>query len=161
MKNLLLISCSQRKVETPAEIPAIDRYDGPVYRCLRKFVREGRFPEDDIGVLIVSAKYGLITPQTCIENYDQRMTSERAQDLLIGVQKGIEWYMHPTQGWHDQVFINLGKLYMETLEGFNWGLHSTLEASGGIGQRTSHMKHWIEQIINPPPNKEERAFPPR
>ena len=29
MRYLLLISCSQRKVETPEPLPAINRYDGP------------------------------------------------------------------------------------------------------------------------------------
>ena len=43
MKNyLLIISCSQRKVETSEPLPALERYDGPTYRTLRKAMHEGR-----------------------------------------------------------------------------------------------------------------------
>ena len=60
MKNyLLIISCSQRKVETSEPLPALERYDGPTYRTLRKAMHEGRIPKN-LDVLIISAKYGLI-----------------------------------------------------------------------------------------------------
>ena len=53
MKNyLLIISCSERKVETPETLAAIERYDGPVYRTLRKARREGRIPKK-LDVLII------------------------------------------------------------------------------------------------------------
>ena len=35
---------------------------------------------------------------------------------------------------------------MLALDGFHWGAYPTLEASGGIGMRTSQMKHWILQV---------------
>ena len=143
MKNLLLISCSQRKRQDAELLPAIDRYDGPAYRCLRKMIRDETYPVDEIGCLIVSAKYGLITAQACIENYDQRMTPNRAVELREQIQSQLSRYLTRRI---EQVFINLGKDYMLALEGFNWGLHSTLEASGGIGTRTSQMKHWILQV---------------
>ena len=41
MNKLLLISCSQRKREDEGLLPAIDRYDGPAYRCLRKMITRG------------------------------------------------------------------------------------------------------------------------
>ena len=39
--NLLIISCSQRKLDTPERIYAMYRYDGPTYQILRKLRREG------------------------------------------------------------------------------------------------------------------------
>ena len=144
LKNyLLLISCSQRKVETSQAIPAIDFYDGPVYRTLRKLGREGRFP-DNVAVLIISARYGLIPLGMPIETYDEKMTAQRADELRQEIQKRLKVFMAYKP--YDQVFINLGKVYMQTLEGFHWGLVSTLEASGGIGQKTSQMKAWLERI---------------
>ena len=143
MKNLLLISCSQKKREDEKLLPAIERYDGLVYRCLRKMIRDEIYPEDDIGCLIISAKYGLITAQACIENYDQCMTPERAKELREQIQSQMSRYL--TQRI-EQVFINLGKDDMLTLEGFHWGLHATVEASGTIELKTSQMKEWILQI---------------
>ena len=140
---LLIISCSQRKVQKPYSQPAIDLYDGPTYRTLRKMGREGRDPEN-LSIHIISAKYGLIHAFTHIDTYDQKMTSERASELQSDVQGRLKPYVHG----FDEVFINLGKVYMQTLEGFHWGLLTKLEASGGIGQRTSQMKAWLERIYN-------------
>ena len=150
--NLLIISCSQRKVSTPGLIPAIDLYDGPTYRTLRKFWPDGHSPLN-LDVVIISAKYGLLRCQQLIENYDQRMTMERAEELRPKVQARLKALIQDKRegfpfslGAYDQVFINLGKTYMQTLEGFHWGLLSTLEASGGIGQKTSQMKAWLDRI---------------
>lgn len=143
MNKLLLISCSQRKREDAGLLPAIDRYDGPVYRCLRKMIREETYPVDEIGCLIISAKYGLITTQACIEDYDQKMTADRAAELRDAVQSSLSRFLSKRI---EQVFINLGKDYMLALDGFHWGTYPTMEASGGIGMRTSQMKHWILRV---------------
>ena len=147
-RYLLIISCSQRKIVTEAPLPAIERYDGPVYRCLRKYrdTFDG-FP-DNLDILIISALYRLIESRTLICNYDERMTDQRAAKLLPQVQEFLRWYT--SRHKYDQVFINLGKTYMRTLEGFHWGLISTLEATGGIGQKTQQMKAWLERIADNP-----------
>lgn len=146
MKNyLLILSCSQRKLDTPEPIYAMYRYDGPTYQTLRKLRREGHFPLD-LDVLIISARYGLLGLRETIHTYNQRMTAERADELRPYVQESLKKMIASQQ--YRQVFINLGKIYMRTLEGFNWGLCSTLEATGGIGQKTSQMKAWLERIAS-------------
>ena len=148
MKNyLLIISCSERKVETPETLAAIERYDGPVYRTLRKVRREGRIPKK-LDVLIISAKYGLLACQQPADNYDQKMTLKRADKLRPEIQNRLKSFIQTKRGGYDQVFINLGKVYRQTLDGFHWGLLSTLEATGGIGQKTSQMKAWLERIAD-------------
>lgn len=154
MKNfLLIISCSQRKVETPDSLAAIDRYDGPAYRTLRKFRSEQnkKFP-NNLRILIISAKYGILYPESEIPNYDFKMTAERAEDMRSQLQADLYhclYFYEIAYGGMDQVFINLGKNYMRTLEGFHWGLLSTMEASGGIGLRTQQMKTWLERLSEP------------
>jgi hypothetical protein len=39
-RQLLVLSCSQRKLPNPEPLPALERYDGPAFRVLRKFLRE-------------------------------------------------------------------------------------------------------------------------
>ena len=149
--NLLIIGCSQRKIESPGEIPAIDRYDGPTYRCLRKFRDAYGFP-NNLRILILSAKYNLIFPETHIAAYDKKMTLARAKDMAIDVQCDLIRcliFNDMAYGGTDQAFINLGKNYMRTLDGFNWGTISTMEASGGIGQKTQQMKAWLERLRGP------------
>ena len=153
MTYLLLISCSQRKLTTSAPLPAIERYDGPVYRCLRKYrdTFDG-FP-DNLDILILSAKYGLITLDGHIANYDCKMTDERADAISAKVQEELNKYLRMHSyfaGSIDEVFINLGKTYMQTIEGFHWHTIRTLEASGGIGQRTQQMKTWLHRIAEDP-----------
>ena len=148
---LLIISCSQRKIQSPEPLAAIDRYDGPTYRTLRKFCTGG-LPPPELDVVIISAKYGFLRSKQLIENYDQRMTAKRADELRPKVQASLRALIQGKRecpfslGAYDQVFINLGKTYRRILEGFHWGLLPTLEASGGIGLKTSQMKAWLERL---------------
>ena len=142
---LLIISCSQRKITTPETMAALDRYDGVTYRILRKMRREGWRPEN-LDILILSAKYGLMPAGVPAENYDQKMTNARADELRDSVQDMLKAFLETKEGGFDQVFINLGRAYMRTLEGFHWGLISTLEASGRIGLKNSQMKAWLQRI---------------
>jgi cytoplasmic iron level regulating protein YaaA (DUF328/UPF0246 family) len=142
---LLIISCSQRKIQSPEMLAAIDRYDGPTYRTLRKLRRAGYMPKN-LDILIISAKYGLLPCQQPADDYEQKMTPERADTLRPSVQRKLKSFIHTKPGAYDQVFINLGKTYRRILEGFHWGLLPTLEASGGIGLKTSQMKAWLERL---------------
>lgn len=148
MKNyLLLISCSQRKLDTPEPIYAMYRYDGPTYQTLRKLRREGHFPLD-LDVLIISARYGPLGLREPILHYDKKMTAKRADALRPFVQAHLKTIIEIQQ--YQQVFINLGKTYRRTLDGFHWGTTSTIEASGGIGLKTQQMKAWLERIADNP-----------
>lgn len=80
MTDLLIMMCSKSKRKLQNS-PAIDVYNGTRYMMLRK-----RRP-DDLRILIVSAKYGLIEPDTEISWYDKIMTREKAQDELKEIQK--------------------------------------------------------------------------
>ena len=144
MKALLIIGCSQRKVSTPKPIPAIDRYDGPTYRILRKYRRENRFP-DHIHIRIISAMFAILHENEPICDYDLLMTRERADQIAPLVQSELRGLLS-LKPRYEQVFIHLGKNYMQTLDGFHWGLISTVAASGGIGQKNAQMKAWIERL---------------
>ena len=142
MNYLLIISCSQRKIRTEGPVPAIQRYDGPLYRMLRKHP----FKDAPIDIAILSAHYGLLLCNEPISDYDQKMTLDRASDPDFQYQVQNRLNLFRKLRKYDQVFINLGKTYMHALENYNWGLISTLEANGGIGQRTSQVKAWIDRI---------------
>lgn len=142
---LLIVSCSQRKIQSSETLAAIDRYDGPTYRTLRKLRGEGYMPKN-LDILIISAKYGLLSCQQPVDTYNEKMSLNRADTLRPEVQSKLKSFIETKPEGYDQVFINLGKTYRRTLEGFHWGLLSTLEASGGIGQKTSQMKTWLDRI---------------
>lgn len=145
-RYLLIISCSQRKRCDPGLLPAIERYDGVNFRVLRKAKREGYWPEN-LDVLILSGKYGLLRPSTLIEDYDLRMTVQRATVLAAQVSADLDGYLERTP--FSEVFINLGKVYMVALD-LSREL-ATLDrrpqcASGGIGKKMSQMKTWLQCV---------------
>jgi len=142
---LLVLGCSKRKRPHHGVLPAIERYDGPNYRVLRKARREGSWPPN-LEVLIVSAKHGLISAEGPIGNYDLLLTRERASALQQRVGRQLDSHLERVE--YREVFINLGRIYLLTLT------HSArlpllsrvLYASGGIGQRMSQMKAWLGRV---------------
>jgi cytoplasmic iron level regulating protein YaaA (DUF328/UPF0246 family) len=78
----------QKKLGTDP-MPAIERYDGPVFRVLRKAKKEGHWP-DQLEILIVSAEYGLIKADKLIDFYDRKMTPARAKELRPHIAEKLE-----------------------------------------------------------------------
>ncbi len=78
-RYLLIMACSQQKRSESHLLPALERYDGPPFRVLRRFLREHHSAPLDIHIL--SAKFGLIPGSQLIPNYDHRITPLRAQEL--------------------------------------------------------------------------------
>ena len=68
--RLLLLGCSERKAEKRGRLPAFQRYDGPAYRVFRKFLRDSRGAGPPMNLYILSAKYGLISGDILIPDYD-------------------------------------------------------------------------------------------
>ena len=144
-RYLLIIACSQRKRSDNGLLPAIERYDGVNFRVLHKAKREGYLPEN-LDILILSAKYGLIEASTPIENYDLKMTRQRAMELQGQVSQNLDDYLSKKR--YNEIFVNLGKFYLiattpskkiTELEG------KIVYATGGIGQKMSQMKKWLSQ----------------
>ena len=59
-RRLLILACSQRKQASCEPLPAIDRYNGPLFLVLRRFMRECPRQARLLDVYILSAAYGLI-----------------------------------------------------------------------------------------------------
>jgi hypothetical protein len=142
-RYLVILSCSQRKRSDPGLMPAIERYDGASFRVLRKAKREGYWPEH-LDALILSAKYGLLEPEALIEDYDSRMTRDRAIALQPAVTADLNRRLAQL-GYHE-VFINLGQNYLiaigEPAEVFND--LPVIYARGRIGERMRQLKMWLK-----------------
>ena len=147
MKRLLILGCSAAKRHEAWLMPAVERYDGPAFRVLRKARREGVIDEDT-RVRILSAKYGLISELEEIEDYDQVMTPARAQELVYPVSTMLYIWMRSHPKCRD-VFINVGGAYGPAVAGFaEWCRRNDIRcevASGGIGMRVAQMKDWLQQ----------------
>lgn len=144
-RYLLVVGCSQRKRPDPGLLPAIERYDGPFFRVLRKARREGYWT-NRVDVLILSAKYGLLEPNTAVEAYEMRMTAKKALDQQVEVAAVLDRYL--AGGAYSGVFVNLGRTYLIAITQSKELSHMSGNLSygnGAIGQRMSQMKRWLKQ----------------
>lgn len=145
-RHLVVLSCSSTKSHVIGGLPAIDRYDGPMYRVLRLFLRESIWPSP-LSVAILSAKYGLIGGLASIEYYDQRMDQQRASELIYGsTETLIKWGQS-----HSSISLVLGRDYLPALD-LNklnsHGIGSTV-VEGPIGVKLNRLHtllHSMEHI---------------
>ncbi len=149
-KQLLILGCSQTKRKCDGLLPAIDRYDGPPFRVIRKFLREHQWPSN-VSIGVLSARHGLFGILKGIKDYDMRMdlatAKAKAPDCLAILKKWI-----PD---HDTFHLSLGKDYLPAIE-------PALEAlkirpsrfSGPIGMKMSNIKSFLESTSS---DRRERA----
>jgi Family of unknown function (DUF6884) len=144
MNRLLIVACSKRKKPTNKQMPAIERYDGPAFRVLRKYLREQQGPVPR--VLILSGKYGLIDAVTPIRDYDFRMTPATADGLRPAVLKRLRQVLRA--GPIRSVGVCLGRDYSQAVEGLEAQLPegATVEViGGGLGQRLTRLREWLNR----------------
>ena len=147
--DLLILACSQRKRCDNGLIPAIERYDGPLYRVLRKFFRSVAPRKRLVETYILSAQFGLIAGYTPIPYYDRRMTPERSAQLAPVALCELE-NLFQTKGYQE-LYLGLGRDYFNCLPGYENLLPAETRivvAEGAIGQRQSHLKQWLERRWN-------------
>lgn len=138
-QDLLIISCSARKNNNRQLLPAIELYDGPAYRMLRKRLN-GNHKSPKIWIL--SAKHGLLWSDSPIYNYDERLTQERANDLRIEVKAFIEKWA--PEGRFKKIFIWMGKDYLRILPKELLAQSNVYVATGAIGQKLHLLKQWCD-----------------
>lgn len=140
--RLLILGCSQRKVQNPGLLPAVERYDGPAFRVLRRYLRQTALAGPN--VLILSAEFGVVHGEQQIAAYDRRLSPARAismrDDILRSLRRVFE------SAVFQDVFISLGRDYLAAITGFSEfappGCRVCV-AEGGLGSRISHLRQWL------------------
>lgn len=148
-QRLLILACSQRKRPDPGLVSAIERYDGPFFRVLRRYQRsfsaadpEAKPPPD---VYILSARYGLISANQPIADYEQRMTTERADELRPCVLTDLQDLLG-TNPLYDELFFCMGRDYRQAFDGWEIRHPSKLSlawAEGSIGSKQAQLHDWL------------------
>lgn len=108
-KELLVISCSDRKNNCTEPLPAIERYTGAWYEVINKLKRENKYPSN-VDVVIISAEYGFVKSTDIIRDYDLRMTEKRARELRSDILRKFTNLFD--SAFYDTIFINLGVEYI-------------------------------------------------
>ncbi|MFQ5910917.1 MAG: DUF6884 domain-containing protein [Thermoplasmata archaeon] len=135
-RYLVITSCSKRKRRLE-KARAIELYDGPSFRVLRRRLR------GNVDVLIVSAEYGLVSSNSVIEPYDKRMDSETARRLAPSVRDRLSSSLHSAR--YGGILVDLPNYYREAFR-----LSEPLLApypvswvTGTIGKRLHDLKAWL------------------
>ena len=141
-RRLLIIGCSNKKNKFDHLETALTVYDGPNYRSIKKMIRANNFPED-VQIIIISAKYGMIFPGELIGYYDQKMTAKQSKSLRSEMKKKLKKYVCEKN--FNECFINLGKIYRDSIQDFTFPNHLVPKyANGKIGQKGSEMIQWLK-----------------
>lgn len=146
-RKLLLLGCSRRKRSDPGLLPAIDRYDGPAFRVVRRFLRQHKDPA--LSIFVLSAEFGLIHHRRPIPDYDRQMTAVRARELQPGVVSDLQRLVRDGAG--QELFVLAGKTYRSLMQESltqEWARASAGPAciriaSGPMGRKLSDLHDWL------------------
>lgn len=141
-QRLLIISCSRRKTQKLQLAPAIERYDGPIFRLVRRFLNSEK-PEQ-LNVYILSAEFGLIPSTEPIPNYDRQMTQERAQDLKPSCDTALK-QIFAAESYQD-ICICASQIYLRALADIREILLPPLNLrfiKGGLGKQLAELHDWL------------------
>lgn len=147
--RLLILACCQRKRAHPSLLPAIDKYDGPTFRVLRRYQRAELACRTD--VYILSAEFGLLSADRLIPSYDRPMTLERARELHPSVLASLNQVFN-AKGYHT-IFVCMGQAYSQAIAGFDSLTPPTATvhvATGSLGRQLSQLHDWLNG--HPPPH---------
>jgi hypothetical protein len=140
--SLVILGCGERKKLTSRLLPAIDRYDGPVFRVLRKHMREE--PQNSADTCILSARFGLIRGTLPIPRYDFSLERADRRSLLSRVDRQLKRILDSIQP--DRLFVSVGQSYWPLLAeaiAREVAPAKLAIATGGIGGRASQLAHWL------------------
>lgn len=138
--RLLLISCSKRKRADSKLMPAIDRYDGPAFYVLRRYLRETN--DRQLRIYILSAEFGIINLRRLIPDYDRFMTHSRARELREQTTRSLKSILQRTRC--TELFICAGSAYEDAIDiAYLKQTVSVKIAARGQGPKLSSLHGWL------------------
>lgn len=132
--RLILIGTSRRE-QAPhkaRKIAASQRFDAPILRVARLY------PEDaDVGVRLLSPRYGLITLGQIVgaEHAATRANCARVNAQVIQALAELET---------EDIFLDVMSTHWESLKGYTFGVPLTV-ASGTPEDRRDQLLRWLER----------------
>ncbi|BAU09789.1 hypothetical protein LEP3755_02640 [Leptolyngbya sp. NIES-3755] len=160
-KRLLILACSQKKRSDPELLRALERYDGPAFKVLRKFLRQYPDEANLLDIHVLSAEFGLISSDKPIPNYDRKMQPERSQQLQTQVTASLSTLSDSYQA----VFVGASRSYSSAIGDLRslFPPQCSLQISkGGLGRRLTELQNWLYQnseLLEKPSSRCRSRFP--
>lgn len=146
-RRLLLMACSRRKRPDSGPMPAIDRYDGPAFRVVRRYLRQSPTGASKLDVQILSAAYGLIPSTHSIVDYDRKMTPARAAELHDQVQGQLS---HLLDAGYGSLCLSMSKTYLLAMGSCVAQAPPETKVTltkGPQGAKLAQLKRWLWQDV--------------
>ena len=144
-RRFLILACTATKRPDVRLLPAIDRYRGPSFRVLRRWLSDYPEAATRLDVSILSAEFGLIPAIQPIPDYDRRMTAARAVELRAQVRATLEQLLALRS--YTSIYLSVGQIYHQALGDLSTitGLRtlSTAPEGAGIGTQLGALKRWL------------------
>lgn len=151
-KNLLIISCSGTKsIQSDKSLLAIKRYLGNSFFLLKSILLSSKWPKN-LELIIISAKYGLLSPLDYIPYYEQQITSDKVSELQNLIKSQIT-EKKIIQKKYIECFMNLSQYYFQSIT----DLHNLLKERGckiyweekqRLDKRNDTMMTWIASLLS-------------
>ncbi|EHQ36201.1 tRNA-guanine transglycosylase DpdA [Methanoplanus limicola] len=133
-ENVLIItSCTKNKLEIPDDKPvaAKDLYLGTLFDKVKKYSAAMGYE-----YMIISAKYGLLSPDDKIKTYNKVLSKKSDAD---DIRDQVEEKLTPLLNDYDKILVIAGKNYREVLNGVIDDRFYILK-KGGIGEMLHVLK---------------------
>lgn len=137
MTRALFLSCSRAKIPQAGLMPAVERYDGPAFRTLRRW----RQRAGDLRVWVLSAEHGLISGDAKIADYDRYITRDRIPELREDTEAKLKSIAESHS--FSSALICMTDAYTPAFPDHFPGGVKTEKAGGKIGGKISHLKAWL------------------
>lgn len=144
-----MLSCSQRKRSTQGLLPALERYNGPAYQVLNKFLRVHPSQAQSLDVYILSAEFGLIPSVQRISDYDRRMTPQRVKELRQPTLGKLKQILISKQ--YQEFFISMGRDYLRVLNGYESLTTTNLNvivSQRSMGVKLAELRNWLHKNVS-------------
>jgi len=133
-KVLVITSCSAKKKKE--SMKAIDLYEGDFFKKVKKFVKLHNFD-----FRIISAKYGLLSPDDEIPPYNEKI--KNSDDIVI-LQKKIIPKLYNIINKYDKILILMGEDYKNIIKPISNENFIYFFDNRGLGGYKSLLTHLIK-----------------
>ncbi len=148
--DLVIIACSAKKLKRDTAVPAVDLYQGELFKAQLAFARHC-LKMDDTRILILSAWYGLIRSDAWIQPYDyslNKMSAERRRAWGMGVAYTLGIATGVSGALLDRVFVMGGKLYRQPIEAALAGCSTDVITWHPDGLGYAQQVAWYKKQVN-------------
>lgn len=141
--RLLILKCSSRKRADQQLLPAIERYDGPMWQVLRRYLQEFPGASSDLVVYGLSAEFGLFPATETIPWYERTIDLHRAQELHPQVMERL--HMLVSSGY-EKMCLGVSQRYLHALQGWEIMIPGSIQVTvtdGTAGVKLGQLRAWL------------------